>query len=108
MIRHYGIPVKDLDKAVAFYGEFFHFYPYAYETVKIGKRKAYVAKMAHKNGDVLELVQGGVPHISLTVNSLMFDKLKEDYDAELFEKEGVCYIKDEDNNIIEIVEHRGF
>eukprot|EP00918_Siedleckia_nematoides_P029376 GHVU01063341.1.p5 GENE.GHVU01063341.1~~GHVU01063341.1.p5 ORF type:complete len:110 (-),score=13.81 GHVU01063341.1:1829-2158(-) len=109
MIRHYGIPVKDLDISIKFYAKFY-FMPYAYENTMIAGKAVAICKLVNKDGQMIELVQGktAVPHISIAVTKMLFEYLKEEYNAEMFEKEGVCYIKDADNNILEIVEERGF
>lgn len=109
MIRHYGIPVKDLDKAISFYAKFY-FLPVSYENTKINNSPAAICKLENGKGDVLELVQckKAVPHISIAVTQMQFEILKDNHDAGLFEKEGVCYIQDDDGNILEIVQERGY
>ena len=109
MIRHYGIPVKDIDRAIKFY-EMLHFQPVSYDNAMINNKPVAICKLENGEGDCIELVQGetAVPHISLTINPLRFEILKSNHDAKMFEKEGICYLFDEDKNVIEIVEERGF
>lgn len=102
--RHVGIVVGDLDQAVKWYSQF-DYYPLNYETVEIAGKAVQLCKLVHREGTTMELLDGSsaVPHVSFTVNHLEFEHLKE-AGAELFEKEGVLYIKDPWDNIIEIVE----
>ena len=104
-LRHVGIVVGDGQDALKWYGEMFNYFPIAFESVEIDGRWVHLAKLCHKDGSVIELLDGATarPHVSFTVNPLEFERLKE-LDAKLFEKPGVLYIKDPWGNIIEIVE----
>ena len=108
-LRHVGIPVGDLQEAIQFYQQF-DFYPLSFESVEIAGGVVEIAKLAHKEGSVIELIDGAtaIPHISITTGRLLFEVLKEHRDTKKFKKDGVCYIEDPWGNIIEIVEERGF
>ena len=108
-LRHAGIVVGDLGQGIEWYQQF-NFYPLSFESVEINGKMVELCKMAHKDGSMLELLDGAsaVNHVSFTVGKLLFDMLKENHDTKLFKKEGVCYIEDAWGNKIEIVEERGF
>ena len=105
-LRHVGIVVGDGQEAIKWYGELFNYYPLVFESVEIEGSWVHIAKLAHKDGTILELLDGATarPHISLSVNHLEFEAFKKEHDAEIFEKDGVCYIQDPWGNLIEIVE----
>ena len=107
-LRHVGIVVEDLVEAVEWY-EKFGYYPYDFESVELRGKMVQLAKLAHKEGSIIEVLEGttALPHVSFTVNALEFEAIKKTNDANVFEKEGVCYIRDPWSNIIEIVEERG-
>ena len=108
-LRHVGIVVGDLNQAIDWYQRF-NFFPYSFESVKIAGKMVQLCKLYHKDGSCIELLDGSsaVPHLSITVNRLELEFLKDNFNAKLFEKEGVCYIKDPSGNILEIVEERGY
>jgi len=108
-LRHIGIVVNDLKEGVKWY-ERFNYYPFIWESVLINGGSVEICKMYHKDGSCIELIDGstGVNHMSITCNQLEFEYLKENNDANMFEKEGVAYIRDPWGNVIEIVMDRGF
>ena len=108
-LRHVGIVVGDLKEAVEWYQRF-NYFPLLFESVEVGGGMIELCKLAHKDGSMIELLDGATarPHISVTVNQLEFEMLKENNDAKLFEAPGVMYVEDPWDNIIEIVENRGY
>ena len=102
-LRHVGIAVKDLTRAIDFYRQFgFGILSWSNEYTEKGK--IYTAKLDKK----IELIQGRwMNHFALTVNSLADFNLPS---KPIFSKETdtvkVCYITDPDGNVIELVQEK--
>ena len=108
MIRHYGIPVKNLEDAIKWW-EQFYFYPLEFESVDIDGEKVRICKLTNRDNEIIEILEGAtaVSHISLSVPLMQFEALK-NHKIGSFEKEDVFYMHDVSGNVIEIVKHRGW
>ena len=108
MIRHYGIPVDDLEAAIEWWKQFY-FLPLEYESAEINGESVRICKLTNKDNEVIELVEGktAVTHISLSVPMMQFEALKNNENG-MFEKEDVFYMNDDSGNVLEIVKNRGW
>ena len=125
-LRHVGIVVKNLPKALAFYKQLGFGLIVSKQTEYTSKDTLYMVKLnseielthgriagegtivTAKVNSQIELIKGNwMNHFALTVDHLNNFKLP---DKPIFQKETktarVCYIQDPDGNVIELVEEK--
>jgi len=100
-IRHTGIIVKDIERAVEFYIGL-GFFIRSKNNEVWNNDLFQIIKLEAPDGNIIELIEGNhLPHIALQVDNIS------DYDSHpTITKEGfkVTFIKDPDGNIIELVQ----